>query len=441
MKSFFNSRRIAVVGASRDRGKVGNVIYRNLVGGKNKVFPINPKADMVEGRKAYSDILSIPYPLDMAIIATPAKTVPSILEQCGKKEISSVVIISAGFSEAGNKELEKKIERIIKKYGIKLIGPNVLGIINPYRNINASFFQEMPKRGNIAIISQSGAVGTSLLDKCLENEVGISGFVSLGNMVDRDFISALEYFGTDVRTEVIIMYIESLKDGTGQKFVELCEKIGKNKKIIAIKAGKSKAGQKAESTHTASLSSPTKIYSGAFKQSGIIEMESLQESFKLARILSNYDLGNKAGIITNAGGLGVLAADSLSKNNIRLPKIPKKVLKRLDDFLPEGYSRNNPLDILGDALSERYEKTVRILEMHDLYDFQLLIVSPQAMTQPLETAEFIAGKGKPVFPCFVGGRSFKEARDLSDDKNVIQFNDIQEAGRVLGKAVKASGKR
>ncbi len=434
MKSFFESKKIAVIGASRSREKVGNVIFRNLLSSRLKVFPVNPKTERIEGVKSYPDVLSVPYPVDMAVVVVKAEIVPKVLDECGKKGIKKVIIISAGFSESGNEKLENKIDEIKNRYGIEIIGPNVLGIINPYKNLNASFFKEIPEKGSIGIISQSGAVGTSLLDKCLESETGISGFVSLGNMLDKDFNNSLDYFGSDVRTNVILMYIEALKEGTGGKFAELCKNISKNKKIIAIKSGKTKEGKEAAKTHTASLASNSKIYSGAFKQAGVIEVGSLDEALTLAKIFSKYGkLGKNVGVITNAGGLGVLAVDILSRD-FEIAEIPEKVLEHLDSFVPEGYSRENPLDILGDSLAERYEKTLKILDMYNLYDFFVLIVSPQAMTQPLETAKFLAKKGKPVFGCFVGGKSFKDAKKYLTKEGSVWFNDVSEL-RVLEKAV------
>jgi len=434
MKSFFESKKIAVIGAAREREKVGNVVFRNLLKNELKVFPVNPNADYIEGQKAFPDVLGIPYPVDMAVVAVPASIVPGVLEQCGKKDIRNVIIISAGFNESGNLELTEKVKKITEKYKIKLIGPNVLGILNPYKNMNASFFQGMPEKGNVGFISQSGAVGTSILDKCLEENLGISGFVSLGNMLGLDFLDALDYFGNDIRTEVIALYIESLKQETGKDFVEKCKKIGINKKIIAIKAGKTAKGQEAAKTHTASMSSDSKIYSGAFKQAGIIEVNSLEEMFKLAEIFSKHGkLGKKACIITNAGGLGVLATDALSKAGILLPDIPEVVLRELDKFVPKGYSRRNSLDILGDALAERYDKTLRILNMYKLFDFFVVILSPQEMTQPIETAEVLS-KYKNVFTCYIGGKSFLEARKLLKEKGVISFEDVSEL-EIFGKAV------
>ncbi len=434
MRYFFEAKKIAVVGASRNPEKVGGVIFDNLLKSPYlKVFPVNPNASDVKGVKAYTDVLEIPFPVDLAVIAVKAELVPDVLEQCGEKGIKRAIVVSAGFSEAGNVDLSEKVKEIMEKYDIKLIGPNVLGIINPYKNLNASFFKEMPEKGNVGFISQSGAVGTSLLDKALENHLGISSFVSLGNMVGEDFLSALRYFEQERYTEVLVLYVESLKPDNGRRFVEICKRISRKKKIIVIKAGKTEEGKKAAETHTASLSSSAKIYSGAFKQAGIIEVESLNELFKLAQISSKYRrLGKRACVITNAGGLGVLTVDTLVKAGFELPEIPEKILEELDEFLPKGYSRANPLDVLGDALAERYEKTLRVLSRRDLFDFFVAILSPQEMTQPLETARVLSQMRKPVFACFIGGKNFISARRFLKDEGVASFDDVSEL-EILGK--------
>jgi len=439
MKTFFEAKKIAVIGASRERGKVGNVIFRNLLETGEKarlrVFPVNPNADYVESRKAYPDVLSIPFPVDMAVIVVPAKIVPSVLEDCGKKEIRNVIIISSGFGENGNLELNEKILSIAREYKIKIIGPNVLGILSPYKNLNATFFREMPEKGNVSFISQSGAIGTAVLDMAVETKLGFSSFISLGNMLGEDFLDALEYLEKDIYTEVIMLYIESLKENTGKEFVEICKRISKRKRIIALKAGKTKEGIETAKTHTASLSSSSLIYSGAFKQSSIIEADSLEELFNLAEIFSKYKkLGKNACIITNAGGLGVLAADNCVKSGIKLGEIPEKVLFELDKVMPSGYSRRNPLDILGDALAERYEKVLKILMKYNLFDFYIVILTPQQMTQPLETARVLTAYKKPVIACYIGGKSLEEAKMFLRHNNVVVFDDDSDI-LSLGKAI------
>lgn len=436
MKSFFDARRIAVIGAARESEKVGNVVFRSLLGNNFlKVFPVNPNADNILGFKCFKSVFEIPYPVDMAVIAIKSEFVLQAVEDCGKKGIKNVVVISAGFSEAGNKELEDKIVNIAEEYKIKLLGPNVLGIINTYKNMNASFFSGMPEKGKVALVSQSGAIGTSLLDRAVQEKLGMSSFIPLGNMAQQDFISALEYLEGDVNTEVIMLYVESLKENSGKEFVDLCKKITGKKKIIAIKSGKSKEGEKAAKTHTASLSSPSEIYSGAFKQAGIIEADSLDEMFLLAKIYSSYGpIGKRALVVSNAGGLGVLTVDALSKAGIRIEEIPEKMIKELDDFLPKGYSRRNPLDILGDALAERYEKTMNVLQKQNFFDFFVVILSPQKMTQPLETAKVLLKLKKPVLACYIGGKSFEQAKKFLTDSKMIVLDDVSKL-ETLGKIV------
>jgi len=434
MKRFFEAKTIAVIGASRNKEKVGNIVFGNLIENPRlKIFPINPNADSILGHKAYGSVLDIPYNVEMAVIAIPAEFVPKAVGECGEKGIKNVVIISSGFSETGNEQVNDETREAAEKYGIKIIGPNVLGIINPYKNMNASFFRDMPDKGNVAFISQSGAVGTAVLDKALKKKLGFSGFISLGNMMNQNFIHALEYFAQDMYTEIILLYVESLGEGLGREFIDLCKEISKKKKIIAIKAGKSEKGKKAAETHTAALSSASEVYSGAFKQAGIIEVDSLEEMFRAAEIFSKYPkIGKRAGIITNAGGLGVLAVDVCSESGLEIPEIPDEVLKELDSFLPEGYSRNNPLDILGDALAERYEKVMKILGRRELFDFFVVIVSPQEMTEPLETAKVLMSLGRPVFPCFIGGKSFEFSKKFLEEQGMIYFEDVGDLG-VLGK--------
>ena len=436
MKSFFEAKRIAVIGASREKEKVGNILFRNLLANdKLKIFPVNPNADSILGIKCYASVLDIPFVVDMVVIVVKAEFVPSVLEECGKKDIKNAVIISAGFAEAGNNELQEKLSAIAKKYEIKIMGPNVLGIINTYKNMNASFFHNGIEKGSISLISQSGAVGSSLLDRAIEERLGLSCFISLGNMVGVSFNEALEFAFNDLYTETILLYIESLGDNKGKEFIELCKKITKKKRIIAIKAGKTSEGEKALKTHTASLSSKAKIYSSAFKQAGIIEAESLDEMFRLAEIFSKYKkLGKKACVVSNAGGLAVLSADVLASAGIEMPEIPQNVLSYLDGFMPKSYSRRNPLDILGDASFERYEQVLKILSRESFFDFFVVIVSPLAMTKAVETAKVILQFKKPVLACFVGGKNLQQAKKLLEDNRAVVFDDVSELG-VVGKAI------
>ena len=432
---FFNSKNFAVIGASRDEKKVGNSIFRNLISNKSlKVFPVNPSADEIEGYRCFRSILEIPYNIDCAVIAVKSEIVKQIMEECAKKRVKSAVIISAGFSESGNKNLELEIKEIADKNKIVLLGPNVLGFVSSYKGINASFFNGMPKKGNVSILSQSGALGVGILDMLIKEEVGLSGFVSLGNSAQMDVSDFIDYFAYDSNTKTIILYLESLKEARGKKFIEACSRC--RKKIYAIKSGKTSAGMKAAQSHTAALASEKGVYEGVFKQCRITEISNLTELFNICKISNNpkfRKIGKKACIITNAGGLGVLSSDYLSQNNIEIPELPAKVKDELNKILPEGWSRNNPIDLVGDALAERYENTINVLEKEKFFDFFIVLLTPQHMTQPLETAKVIFRADKPAFACFFGGNKIKQAVEYLNYNGIPVFSEPKELADVLGK--------
>lgn len=440
MREFLEPKRVAVIGASRHEGKVGNSIFKNLLKNKEiKLYPINPEADEVLGKKAFKSVLDVPENPDLAVIVIKAEFVPEALEECGKKGIKHVIIISAGFSEVGNFKLEEKIKEIAEKYKINLLGPNVLGTINPWHNLNTSFFDGMPVKGGIALISQSGAIGVSILDMFIEKDVGMSGFVSLGDMAKEDFSDFIDYYGKDKNTKVIMLYVEGLKAGRGQRFIETCKRVSKIKPIVAIKAGKSKEGEKAAQSHTAALATEYEIYCGIFKQAGIIEAESLKEMINLSEALTetNYNFGKKACIVTNAGGAGVLATDALVRNEVEIASLSEKTKKEISNILAI-WSKNNPVDIIGDADAERYEKVLRILEKNNEFDFFIVILTPQSMSEPLETAKVILKMKKPVLACYIGGRRIEEAVSFLKEKKVPVFDDIDELAGVAGKIARMS---
>jgi len=436
MKQFFNARKIAVIGASRDKNKVGHAILHNLL--KNPkliVYPVNPKAKEILNRHAYPSILDVPNNIDLAIIVVPAKLVPEIIKEIAKKKIKNVIIISAGFSETGNTKLENKIRKIAKENNISILGPNCLGILSPKKKLNATFYEKIPEQGEIAFITQSGAVGVAMLDRAIKDNLGFSGFVSIGNQADIDINQALDYFSKDKDTKVICLYIESLKAGKGKEFIDICKK--SKKKIIVIKAGKTEIGKKAASSHTASLASDERIYSGAFKQAGIIEVDSLEELFTSAFIITKHkNLGNKAVIITNAGGLGVLAADACSKNKIKVVDIPHKISKKLKKVLPDTAPKSDPLDIIGDAQADRYKKVFNILDNKSFFDFFIILLTPQQMTEPLKTAIAITHLEKPCFVSFIGGKQLNKAIKLLNHYKIPHFEDVYDLAKTIGKIIK-----
>lgn len=434
--SFLDARNIAVIGASREEQKVGHILFKNLISNPHlKVFPVNPNTEQILNHTAYINIMKIPVIIDLAIIAVPAELVPKILKQCVIAKVKNVIIISAGFEEAGKQELKQEIEKIIQMSKIRVIGPNVLGILDTYRQLNTSFFKGMPEKGFISFISQSGAVGTSVLDSAIKTNLGISKFFSLGNAIDLDFSDFIEYLGEDRNTKVICIYMEALKQGQGKRFIEICKNVSRKKPIIILKSGKSKQGEKAAKSHTAALASDSRIYSGVFKQSNIIEVNSIKQLFSVAEIYSKYGfLGKKACIITNAGGLGVLTADYCDENRIELPEIPERVLSQLKQMLPKEASTGNPIDLLGDAQTFRYKKVLDLLDRENFFDFFILLLTPQYMTEALSTATTLIGRRKPVLACFAGGNQVEKSIQALRGKIPI-FEDVKDLCDSAGKII------
>ena len=371
LDNFFYPKSVAVIGASNKFGKVGNALMHNLKMFKGKVFPVNLNENKVLGIKAYKSVLDIKKNIDLGVIAIPEKGVYSVLEECGKKEIKNVIIITAGFGETGNNEGQNRLIQISKKYNIRILGPNNFGNVNPYIDLDTSFSKLTPEKGNIALISQSGALWVYISQLSL-GQFGFSIFSSLGNMIDVDFADIIEYLNNDKNTKVIVCYIETLKDG--KKFMDICRK--SKKPIIAIKAGATQAGQKAALSHTGSLAGEIEIYKAAFKQCGVHLVETVEDAFDKAQFLVNQNLkGNKTVIITNGGGLGVLCADYCAKNNLDVVKLPDSLIRHLD--LSHNWSRNNPIDLVGDADHTKYKEIFLKLEENHFFDNVIIILSQQ----------------------------------------------------------------
>ena len=438
MKNIFEPKSIAVVGASRHKGKVGYDIFKNLLSSRKKVYPVNPNAKKICGRIVYSSLLDIKDKIDLVVIVVPAKFVPSVLEECGKKKIKNAIIISAGFSETGNEELEKEIVGISAKYNIRFLGPNCLGVINSHQNMNSTFFSKMPSKGNIAFVSQSGALGVAVLDWLIKNKLGLSSFVSVGNMTDINFSEIIQYLDKDKKTSVICLYIESLKDG--KRFLEVVSKT--KKPVIVLKGGMTETGQKAAATHTAALASEAGVYSGAFKQCNAIQVNSLYELFELARYLSNKKApkGNRGLIITNAGGVGVLTSDAFEMNNIQIAKLPDRIIKKLDKVLPQEWSKSNPVDIVGDATPERYKDILNAVKNEKFYDFIFLALTPQSMTNPTKVAEILIDFHKktniPCFGCFMGGELIAKSKLILKRNDILNFKEPFYGVEIISKMVK-----
>lgn len=407
---FFNPQAVAVIGASRTPGKLGYSVLQNIIqhGYKGVVYPINPKADQILGLKCYPSVVAVPGPIDLAVFVIPSEHVAEELAHCGRKGVSGAIVMSAGFRELGSEgwHREREIVDIAKKHGIRLIGPNCLGIIDTIASLNASFATAMPERGTIAFMSQSGALCTSVLDMALAESVGFSRFVSLGNKADADEITFLRAWQDDPHTGVIAAYLEGIERGAD--FVRLARRVGREKPIIAIKSGTTSAGSRAVSSHTGTLSGSERAYDAAFRQAGVIRARSLQELFDYSVAFARQPLpcNDCIAIVTNAGGPGIMAADACERAGLRLASLEAETMAALRAALPAAASVLNPVDVLGDALAERFALTLDRVVNDPNVGGVLVIVTPQVMTQVPETARLIGelsqGATKPVLGCFMG---------------------------------------
>lgn len=421
LNNFFNPSSIALIGASRSPGKVGYEILKNILNSnfKGKIYPINPNADEILGLKCFKSISDIHEKIDLSIIAIPAKIVPEILKECGENGNNASIIISAGFKEIGPKglSLEKKLMDIAKEYGIRILGPNCLGIMDTYTPLNASFSANMPPKGNIAFISQSGALLTAVLDWALLKGFGFSKIISMGNKADINEIDLLNFLGNDPYTKAILLYVEGIDKG--KEFLEIAKRNIKKKPIIIIKAGISEKGSRAVSSHTGALAGSSIAYEVAFKQTGLLKASSIEELFIKSEALSKLPIpkSEEVFIITNAGGPGVLATDACEKYGLKISEVNGEVANRLREFLPLAASLHNPIDVLGDAKAETYGKTIETLIKSNENASFIIILTPQAMTEPEETAKKIIEISKKypsiaIATVFMGGLTIEKARQL-----------------------------
>jgi len=451
LELLFNPSSIAVIGASRDQNSVGFGILKSLARGcvlsseyckafPGKVFPVNPNADYILGIKCYPSIKDVPEDVDLAVIAVPAEIVPNILKECGKKKIPFAVIISAGFAEIGKKgeKLQEQVLKIAESLGIRIVGPNCLGIIRPYENLNASFAPTMPPEGPVGFVSQSGALADSIIDWAVEEKYGLSALISYGNRADLDVHDFIEFLAEDPKTKAIAVYLEGLKDGT--KFIEVCKKVSKQKPIIVLKAGRTEEGAKAISTHTGSLAGSYDIYKAAFRQAGVIEANTVEELFDLAKALAYQPpcRENAIAIVTNGGGCGVLCADSCARLGVNVVELKKPTIAKLDKSgkMHPAYSRRNPLDIVGDALPERYEAAINTLLEENYIKGMIVIQTLQTMTDPKADAlKIIEAKRKhpqkPVLCTYMGGLYSKQGGRLLEANNIPDFNDINKVASAM----------
>ena len=438
LDAFFSPRNVAVVGATDKQGSVGRTVLLNLTNGPfaNKVYAVNPKRSEVLGVASFPSVAALPEPVDLAIVVTPATTVPDVVGECVDAGVKAVVVISAGFRERGAEgaELENRIREHLKRGDTRVIGPNCLGIMNPVLGLDATFAKRTPKAGNVAFLSQSGALLTAILDWAIPQEVGFSGIVSTGSMVDVGWGDLLSHYGEDPNTHSILLYMESV--GDARSFLSAAREVALSKPIIVIKAGKSEAASKAAASHTGALTGSDEVLDAAFRRSGVLRVQHIADLFYMADVLSKQKRpkGPRLTIVTNAGGPAVLATDALIALNGELAPLSEPTLKALDEFLPAHWSHNNPIDILGDADAERYAKALEIAAKDPNSDGLLVVLAPQGMTNPAEVAEKLtpfAQGSKPLLASFMGGESIVDAKPVLNNAGIPLFPYPDTAARVF----------
>ncbi len=435
LEPLLNPKSIAIIGATEREGAVGKTLLENCLLGQEqrKVYPVNRERETVLGQKCYSSIASVPEPVDLAVIATPAWTVPELVEECGEAGVGGVVIISAGFKEIGEvgRELEERIEQTRVKYGLRIIGPNCLGIIRPHANLNTTFLRRNPQPGRIAFISQSGALGSAILDWAVSSNVGFSAFLSVGSMLDVDFGDLIDFLGEDPHTRSIIVYMESV--GNARSFMRAARGFARSKPIVVIKPGKYAESAKAALSHTGAMAGSYEAYEAAFRRAGIVRVDEILDLFNCASVLDSRYLpaGPRIALITNAGGPGVIAADAVIGNGCEIARLSDKTVADLDASLPPYWSHGNPIDVLGDADVERFAKATSACMADKGVDGIVVVYTPQGSATPTELAERIAAVAekriKPLLTVWMGEHEVAAGREVFHSKNIPTYDSPEAA--------------
>lgn len=439
LDAIFAPSSVAVIGATDDPDSVGRTLLWNLVSNPfgGTVYPVNPRRSSVLGIRCYPDVASLPERVDLAVIATPALTVPGVVRECVEAGVPGAIIITAGFKEVGyaGAKLEAEVLEEARKGGMRIIGPNCLGVMNPVTGLNATFAGAMARPGNVGFLSQSGALCTSVLDWSFRENVGFSAFVSVGSMADVGWGDLIDYLGGDPRTKSIVIYMESV--GEARSFISAAREVALTKPIIVIKAGRTEAAAKAASSHTGALTGSDEVLDAAFRRAGVLRVNSIADLFHMAEVLSSQPRpkGPNLTIVTNAGGPAVLAADALVANGAQVAELAPETIEQLDEFLPRAWSHANPIDILGDADPERFERAVRVAAEDPNSDGLLAILTPQAMTDPTQTAERLkavaAGRKKPMLASWMGGPDIAAGESILQRGGVPNFLFPDTAARVF----------
>lgn len=435
MEKFFNPSSIAIVGASEKTDKLGNVIQRNLIdsGYKGKIYPVNPKSKEILGFKAYTKVSKIKGKVDVVCIAIPSSKILEVVKDCVKKNIKGMVIISAGFSEVGaeGKLLEHKVQIIAKKHRIRILGPNCLGFINKHSKTNLSFAADKPIKGNIAFFSQSGAFCTAMLDMSIPKNLGFSHFISVGNKSDINELDLMEHFLEDTKVKVISGYLEDIVDGS--LLIQKYEESKHRKPFIILKAGQTEESKSAIESHTGAIAGSIDMFKTGTNQAGIVEAKNTRQLFNYMMTFSwSKPLkGDKVAIVTNAGGPGIVATDSIVKSGLQMAKLSKNLQKKIKKFLPLESSSKNPIDIIGDAKADRYLYPIDELSKSEDVDAILVLLTPQRVTQIEETAKIILNATqmyeKPIVPVFLGKKQVSIGTQIFYDNNIPIFTEIDDA--------------
>jgi acetyltransferase len=439
LDALFAPSSVALIGATSRPGTVGRTVLENLLGDtfRGKVYAVNAKHDEVLGLRTYKSIRDIPHPVDLAVVATPAATVTQIITECVDAGAKSAVVISAGFKERGAEgaALEQQIKEQLKRSSLRLIGPNCLGLMNPTIGLNATFAKDPPQAGNVAFLSQSGALLSAILDWSHREQVGFSAIVSTGSMLDVGWGDLIYYFGDDPHTKSILLYMESV--GDARSFLSAAREVALTKPIIVIKAGRSEAASRAAASHTGALTGSDEVLDAAFRRSGVLRVHNIADLFYMAEVLGRQPRPNgpRLTILTNAGGPAVLATDSLVANGGELAELSPETLQRLNEFLPAHWSHNNPIDVLGDADPERYARALEIASQNPNTDGLLVILAPQGMTDPLHIAErlkpYAKEYAKPVLASWMGGNSIGEGAAALNSAGIPTFPFPDTAARAF----------
>ncbi|MFA6268306.1 MAG: acetate--CoA ligase family protein [archaeon] len=444
LEKLFNSKRVAIIGASNTPGKVGYAIVKNLIEADfaGEIVPINLNEKEIQGIVAYPSILKVTKPVDSVIICVPAQFVPAVLKECAQKNIKAAIIITAGFSEIGEegKKLEDEMRQIIEEHKMAVVGPNTLGVINTENGFNGSFSATFPQYGHIAVVSQSGALCTAILDWARQEKVGFSKFISTGN---KSFLSEASYFSyleKDPATKSVFVYMESVKNA--ELFLKEAAKLAKKKPVILIKSGRSVEGQKAASSHTGAMSVDDKIFSVACKKANILRVNSIEGFFDMAKLLSKMKKINsfRLGVVTNAGGPGVIAADSAAAHNFVLPNFSPKTLAAVKEINPHA---SNPLDLIGDAKPIDYRTALKTIQDDPAIDIVYTLLTPQSMTNPERVADIIAAlnKKKPIMASFLGGTAVSHPRRYLKEHGVVEFETPERGIKALSRLAEYTNRK